>query len=107
YPIKRNEKFVLDRPLTDEKINANYNNFYEFGFEKTIAKQEQALRVPPWMFNIDGMGEKPIEIGIDDLLKQMPLEERLYRHRCVEAWSMTIPWSGFPFAKLVECAKPL
>ena len=53
------------------------------------------------------MVAKPLEIGIDDLLKKMPLEERLYRHRCVEAWSMTIPWSGFPFAKLVELAQPL
>ena len=61
----------------------------------------------PWTIKIDGMVEKPIEIGIDDLIKQMPLEERLYRHRCVEAWSMTIPWSGFPLAKLVEFAKPL
>jgi len=51
--------------------------------------------------------EAPQEIGIDDLIRKMPLEERLYRHRCVEAWSMAIPWSGFPFAKLVELAKPL
>ena len=53
------------------------------------------------------MVEKPLEIGIDDLIRKMPLEERLYRHRCVEAWSMAIPWSGFPLAKLVELAKPL
>jgi len=52
-------------------------------------------------------GGKPFEIAIDDLIRQMPLEERLYRHRCVEAWSMTIPWTGFPLAKLVELAKPL
>ena len=107
YPIKRNEKFVLDRPLTDEKINANYNNFYEFGTSKSVAKPAQALKLRPWTVKLDGMVEKPIEIGLDDLLKQMPLEERLYRHRCVEAWSMTIPWSGFPMAKLVELAKPL
>jgi sulfoxide reductase catalytic subunit YedY len=53
------------------------------------------------------MVETPQEIGIDDLIRKMPLEERLYRHRCVEAWSMAIAWSGFPFAKLVELAKPL
>ena len=53
------------------------------------------------------MVEKPHEIGIDDLLRKMPLEERLYRHRCVEAWSMAVPWSGFPLATLVELAKPL
>jgi sulfoxide reductase catalytic subunit YedY len=59
------------------------------------------------VIKIDGMVEKPIEIGLDDLIRQMPMEERLYRHRCVEAWGMAIPWSGFPLAKLVELAKPL
>src|SRR5712691_1218984 len=90
YPVKRNDKYAIDRPITDEKINTNYNNFYEFGSSKTIAKVAQAQ-----------------ESGIDDLVRKMPLEERLYRHRCVEAWSMAIAWSGFPFAKLVELAKPL
>jgi sulfoxide reductase catalytic subunit YedY len=107
YPVKRNDKFVLDRPITDEKVNGSYNNFYEFGSAKTIAKAAQALRLRPWNVKIDGMVEKPQEIAIDDLLRRMPLEERLYRHRCVEAWSMAIPWSGFPFAKLVELAQPL
>jgi methionine sulfoxide reductase catalytic subunit len=107
YPAKRNEKFVLDRPLTDEKLNANYNNFYEFGSSKTIARAAQALKTRPWTIKIDGMVEKPFEIGIDDLIRKVGIEERLYRLRCVEAWSMTIPWSGFPMAKLVELAKPL
>src|SRR5215475_14074130 len=107
YPVKRNEKFVLDRPITDEKLNITYNNFYEFGSAKTISRAAQALRLRPWTVTIDGMVEKPFEIGLDDLIKKMPLEERLYRHRCVEAWSMAIPWSGFPLAKLVELAKPL
>jgi sulfoxide reductase catalytic subunit YedY len=107
YPVKRNETFTLDRPVTDEKINLNYNNFYEFSPNKSLAKQAQALKLRPWTVKIDGMVEKPQEIAIDDLLKKVPLEERLYRHRCVEAWSMAIPWSGFPLAKLVEMAKPL
>src|SRR6266481_5959396 len=107
YPAKRNEKFTLDRAVTDEQINTTYNNFYEFGSAKTIARSAQALRLRPWTVKIDGMVEKPLEIGIDDLLARMPLEERLYRHRCVEAWSMAIPWSGFPLARLVELAKPL
>jgi sulfoxide reductase catalytic subunit YedY len=107
YPVKRNEKYTLDRPITSEKLNLEYNNFYEFGSSKFIAKEAQELPIRPWTVKLDGMVEKPQEIGIDDLLKAMPLEERLYRHRCVEAWSMTIPWSGFPFAKLVEFAKPL
>src|SRR3989441_5186640 len=107
YPAKRNEKFTLDRPVTDEKINTTYNNFYEFGSSKSIAKAAQALKLRPWTIKIDGMVESAQEIGIDDLIRKMPLEERLYRHRCVEAWSMAIPWSGFRFAKLVELAKPL
>jgi sulfoxide reductase catalytic subunit YedY len=107
YPAKRNEAFTLDRPITDEAVNTAYNNFYEFGSAKTIAKAAQALKVRPWTVKIDGMVEKPQEIGIDDLIRKMPLEERLYRHRCVEAWSMAIPWSGFPLAKLVALARPL
>jgi len=107
YPAKRNDIYKLDRPITDEKINGNYNNFYEFGSQKTIASSAQALVTRPWTIKIDGMVEKPFEIAIDDLIRKMTLEERLYRHRCVEAWSMTIPWTGFPLAKLIELAKPL
>ena len=107
YPVKRNEKFTLDRPVTDEKINTNYNNFYEFSSTKTVARAAQALKLRPWTVKIDGMVEKEQMLDIDDLIKKVTLEERLYRHRCVEAWSMAIPWSGFPLAKLVEMAKPL
>jgi sulfoxide reductase catalytic subunit YedY len=107
YPAKRNETYTLDRPVTDETVNGNYNNFYEFGTSKQIAKAAQALRIRPWTIKIDGMVDKPFEIGIDDLIRKVGIEERLYRHRCVEAWSMAIPWSGFQFSKLVELAKPL
>ena len=107
YPVKRNPRYTLDRPITDAKYSENYNNFYEFGTDKSIADDAQALKIRPWTIKIDGMVEKPIEIGIDDLLKKMPLEERLYRHRCVEAWSMAVPWSGFPMAAFVAFAKPL
>ena len=106
YPAKHNDRYVLDRPVTDPQINGNYNNFYEFGSTKTIAKAAQALKLRPWTVKIDGMVEKAREIGIDDLIRQMPIEERLYRHRCVEAWSMAIPWTGFPLARLVALAKP-
>src|ERR1041384_7032503 len=107
YPAKRNEKYVLDRPLTDEKINTSYNNFYEFGTSKNVVRAAQNLKLRPWAIKIDGMVQKEQTIDIDDLLKKVSLEERLYRHRCVEAWSMAIPWSGFPMAKLVEIAQPL
>jgi len=107
YPAKRNEAYKIDRPITEEKINEHYNNFYEFGTSKDVFATAQQLQIRPWTVKIDGMVEKPMEIGIDDLMKTMALEERTYRHRCVEAWSMTIAWSGFPFKKLVEFAKPL
>jgi sulfoxide reductase catalytic subunit YedY len=107
YPAKRNDKYVLDRPVTDEKTNGAYNNFYEFGSSKLIAKHAQALKLRPWVVKIDGMVEKERELGFEDLIRLMPLEERLYRHRCVEAWSMAIPWSGFALAKFVAFARPL
>jgi sulfoxide reductase catalytic subunit YedY len=107
YPAKRNAKYVLERPVTEEKINANYNNFFEFGSSKSIARAAQALKLRPWTIKIDGMVEKELTIGIDDLIRKFPLEERLYRLRCVEAWSMAVPWTGFPLARLVELAKPL
>ena len=107
YPAKRNDKYTLDRPITDEKINAHYNNFYEFNSSKEVADQAQKLPIRPWTVKIDGMVEKPMEVGIDDLIRKMKLEERTYRHRCVEAWSMAIAWTGFPFSKLVDFAKPL
>ena len=108
YPAKRNEKYGIDgRAITPEETNGNYNNFYEFGSSKSVAKAAQQLKIRPWTVKIDGMVEKPFEIAIDDLIRKMTLEERLYRHRCVEAWSMTIPWTGFPLAKLIELAKPL
>lgn len=107
YPVPRNKRYRVRRPITAERINANYNNFYEFGSHKRIAAAAQALKIRPWEVAIDGEVEKPFKIGIDDLLKKMPLEERLYRHRCVEAWAMTVPWSGFALKALVAMANPL
>jgi sulfoxide reductase catalytic subunit YedY len=107
YPAKRNEAYKLDRPITDEKINDHYNNFYEFGTSKDVSAAAQQLQIRPWTVKIDGLVEKPMEVGIDDLIRKMTLEERTYRHRCVEAWSMAIAWTGFPFAKLVDFARPL
>ena len=105
YPAKRNSKFTLDRPITPEKYPESYNNFYEFTTDKNV--DASALPIRPWTIKIDGMVEKPLTIGIDDLLKKVQLEERLYRHRCVEAWSFACPWTGFPLAALVDMAKPL
>jgi sulfoxide reductase catalytic subunit YedY len=107
YPAPRNAAYTISRDITPEDINAAYNNFYEFGSSKTIAKAAQALQVRPWEIRIDGEVEKEMTLGIDDLLARVTLEERLYRHRCVEAWSMTVPWTGFPVSKLIEIARPL
>ncbi len=107
YPVNQNLRYRLDREITDEKLATTYNNFYEFGSSKTIWQKAQALELRPWTVVLDGLVEKPIEIGFDDLLAKMPLEERLYRHRCVEAWSMAVPWSGFPMKSLVDFASPL
>ncbi len=96
YPAQRNDAYTLDRALTPEKFSGDYNNFYEFGMSKTVLPAANALKTSPWTVKIDGLVEKPFEIGVDDLIKKIGLEERLYRHRCVEAWSMAVPWTGFP-----------
>ena len=107
YPAERNEAYRIERPLTPEDVSSTYNNFYEFGSHKQIARAAQALVTHPWDIEIDGLVEEPTTIAFEDLAKRMPLEERLYRHRCVEAWSMTVPWTGFPLSALVAMAKPL
>ncbi|MGG7568298.1 protein-methionine-sulfoxide reductase catalytic subunit MsrP [Rhodovulum sp. DZ06] len=94
------------RPVTRERVNAAYNNFYEFGSHKKIASAAQALKSDPWTVEIDGLCAHPQRIGFEDLVKKMPVEERVYRHRCVEAWSMVVPWIGFPLAELVKLAEP-
>lgn len=107
YPAERNPAYRLDRELTPEDVNATYNNFYEFGSHKQIWRAAQALRTSPWDIEIDGLVEEPFTIGFEDLARRVQLEERLYRHRCVEAWSMTIPWTGFALKDLVAMARPL
>jgi methionine sulfoxide reductase catalytic subunit len=107
YPARRNEAYKLDRAVTDEKIVTTYNNFYEFGSQKNIWKAAQRLKPRPWTVTIDGMVEKEFTIDADVLIKRMQLEERLYRLRCVEAWSIAVPWSGFPLRALVDMARPL
>ena len=107
YPVQRNPAYTVQRALTPEREAVTYNNFYEFGSHKNIHRAAQKLPLRPWEVRIDGMVEKPFTIAFDDLLKKMPLEERVYRHRCVEAWAMTVPWSGFPLKALVDLARPL
>jgi sulfoxide reductase catalytic subunit YedY len=100
------------RYSTAEKANSfaeatGYNNFYEFGTGKEDpAENARTLRTRPWSVVVDGECEKPGRLALEDLLKPHPLEERIYRLRCVEAWSMVIPWIGFPLAGLVKRFQP-
>lgn len=106
FPYPANTSIAVDRPVTDEEVSSTYNNFYEFGSHKRISRAAEALVSRPWKIEITGEVDTPITLDVDQLIAQMPLEERIYRHRCVEAWSMTVPWSGFPLAALVDFAKP-
>lgn len=96
------------RPLTSEQVAASYNNFYEFSFGKQgIGRLAENFQTRPWQVEVGGLVENPKVYDIDDLIGGMPLEERVYRFRCVEAWAMTVPWTGFPFKALIDAAKPL
>ena len=106
YPAKANTTYGAPGPMTAEKLATTYNNFYEFDTDKSIYRAAQKLPIRPWTIRVDGLVEKPFEIDIDSLLAKMPLEERVYRHRCVETWSMIVPWSGFAMKSLVEFCKP-
>ncbi|MEP9352627.1 protein-methionine-sulfoxide reductase catalytic subunit MsrP [Xanthobacter sp. KR7-65] len=106
YPAKTNPRYTLDRPVTPEAKSSVVNNYYEFSYGKNVAPSMGRFQRRPWLVKIDGMVEKPQELGIDDLLKKVQLEERLYRHRCVEAWSMAVPWTGFAMKDLVALANP-
>lgn len=94
------------RPVTPEAVNGAYNNFYEFGASKDIADEAQKLKTEGWTITVEGMVDNPMVLGTDDLISKFGLEERIYRHRCVEAWSMVAPWIGVPLEKLVKAAGP-
>jgi len=123
YPrpsLRKTEKFAVpvvgptaDSWKTTEKPNSfeeitSYNNFYEFGTDKSDpAAEAHRLTTRPWTVAIEGLVKKPLTLDLDVLLKKFPLEERTYRFRCVEAWSMVIPWVGFPLASLIKDVEPL
>ena len=108
YPAKRSERYTLDRPLTRETVAATYNNFYEFSPRKEhVARLVSNFQTRPWQIEVAGLVKKPQTLDIDELVRLMPLEERLYRHRCVEAWSMAVPWTGFPLTAFLDLVKPL
>jgi sulfoxide reductase catalytic subunit YedY len=100
--IQRNAQFQPDREISPEREVTSYNNYYEFGTDKAIHQAAQRLRLRPWTVKVDGLVDRPREFDIDDLLMRMPLEERVYRLRCVEAWAMIVPWIGFPLVALLK-----
>lgn len=108
YPAKRNPEFTLDRPITEERAATSFNNFYEFDpmDKQAVRNKVGAFVVSPWKVEVTGLVAKPRTFDLDDLIRTMPFEERLYRFRCVEAWSMAVPWTGFPFSALVKLVEP-
>ncbi len=99
--------FTTDEKLTPLENITNYNNFYEFSTDKQgVARAAKGFQTNPWTVSVDGLVNKPTTFGLEELLK-FPQEERIYRLRCVERWSMVIPWVGFPLAKLLEKVEPM
>lgn len=107
YPAKRNPKFArVDRKLTKESVAAHYNNFYEFSTSKEAWRYVDAFQTRPWTVEVTGLVAKPKTWDVDSLVKTIGLEERVYRFRCVEAWAMTVPWTGFRLRDLLALAEP-
>src|SRR4051812_3108167 len=99
---------VTMEKVTEYKDSTTYNNFYEFGTDKgDPAENAHTLKPKPWTVEVEGLVKKPAKYAIEDLVKLAPQEERIYRLRCVEGWSMVIPWVGYSLAKLIEKVEPL
>jgi len=106
-PLSYSKGFSTKEPATSREDVTTYNNFYEFGVDKSDpAENAGKLKTRPWTVRIDGECEAPRTVGIEDLIKANKLEERIYRMRCVEGWSMVIPWVGFPLKDLLATVKP-
>lgn len=103
----RNPAYQPGRALSAEHDAETYNNYYEFSTNKNLWQSAQALKMQPWTLTVDGMVAQKKTWALEDLLRQVRLQERVYRHRCVETWAMTVPWTGFPLADLVRLAQPL
>ena len=107
FPATRNPAFTLDRPVTVEEEATTYTNFYEFGSSKNIWRKARKLVTDPWIFTIEGLVDNPLQLDASELIARTgPQEERLYRHRCVEAWAMAVPWTGVPMSRLVNLVQP-
>ena len=101
-------QYTVSDPQTPEAKATHFNNFYEFGTDKSDpAQNAHTLRTRPWTVQVDGLVKKPLTVNIDDLLAYRPIESRVYRHRCVEAWSMVIPWDGYSLSEFIKFCDPL
>ncbi len=99
--------FSTTEPETPYNVVTGYNNYYEFGTGKDQpAKFAQTLKTRPWMVKVEGEVAKPTEFDIDEIMKLAPLEERIYRHRCVEGWSIVVPWIGFSLSEIIRRVEP-
>jgi len=100
--------YTVNEPQTPESKATSYNNFYEFGEQKyQPAKNAHTLHTRPWTVQVTGMVKRPQTVNIDDLMNYRPIESRVYRHRCVEAWSMVIPWDGYSLSEFINFCEPL
>jgi len=107
FAFERNRKYEPGRPVTDAKYATRFNNFYEFTTVKDrVWKLVDRFQVEPWQIEIAGPAKKAGKHDLDDILKKLPSEERVYRFRCVETWAMTVPWIGVPLKKVIEWAEP-
>ena len=103
-----NSAYSSKEEPTPYKYVTSYNNFYEFGTDKSDpAAYASTLQTRPWTISIEGLVKKPLTLDIDALLKLATIEERIYRLRCVEGWSMVIPWDGYSLSKLINQVEPL
>lgn len=101
-------KYTVSDPQTPEAKATTYNNYYEFGTDKSEPSHNaHTLKTRPWTVNVTGMVKKPQTVDIDALMNYRPLESRVYRHRCVEAWSMVIPWDGYSLSEFINFCEPL
>ncbi|MBJ7379159.1 MAG: protein-methionine-sulfoxide reductase catalytic subunit MsrP [Polynucleobacter sp.] len=106
--VMKSDKYSSKEEITPQKDATSYNNYYEFGLNKDEpVERAQRLQTKPWTLTVEGLVKKPMTFDMDALLKLAPLEERIYRLRCVEGWSMVIPWDGYSLSKLIEKVEPL
>ncbi len=108
YPARRSPEYAVERPLTDRVVAATHNNFYEFTTDKArVWENVGPFNARPWTLEVTGEVEHPGTFDVADLERELGLEERIYRFRCVEAWAMTVPWTGFPLHRLLAKVQPL